>query len=179
MINIIFFQKPLIYILHFSSGRQLKIEIYGTRSSGYIPIVDITACIKVMKVNYPLLLVHFIKPLQHCQVVWIVYHPSPKSDYSVLQESPMYAYFHIWVSVYVVLTSTWDKHFQYLDLMAVHRNIEATTVARNKNFLSRVYLLHTSIHLVFVVIIFVCFQLCIVYPLFFFRTLQTCISCHQ
>ena len=65
----------------------------------------------------------------------------------------------IWVPVYVVMISTKNKHFQWVQLMEVRFNIETTNHTRNKNHLSRVNIFHPSIHLTPVANLFVCFQL--------------------
>ena len=57
-------------------------------------------------------------------------------------------------SVFVVLTSTRDKHFQYLHLFAGQCNIDTTTVSSNQNNLGRVYILRPRILLAFEAIIF-------------------------
>ena len=59
----------------------------------------------------------------------------------------MNADFHIWMSIYDVMTSTQDKYSQWLYLRSVHFNIEGNTQARNKNHLVRVYSLHPNIHI--------------------------------
>ena len=71
---------------------------------------------------------------------------------------------HIWVSVCVVLTSTRHKNAQLLHLKEFDCNIETTTQARNKNNLSRVYLLQNILNITYVPNMFACFQLYIEHP---------------
>ena len=71
---------------------------------------------------------------------------------------------YIWVHACVVLTSTLDNHFQYLHPRSVIWNIETTTLSRNQNHISRVYLLHHSIYIQSAAILSTCFQLDIVHP---------------
>ena len=59
------------------------------------------------------------------------------------------------------------KYFQYFHLLAVQHNIETTNVVRNQNHLSRLYLLHSSTHVVFEAIMFSLFQLDIVHPVWY------------
>ena len=77
------------------------------------------------------------------------------------------------MSVCAFLTSILDKYFQHLHLKAVHFNIEMTTIDKNQNHLSRVYLLHISINLKSAVNMFTCFQLDISNPFTPLQTLQT------
>ena len=87
--------------------------------------------------------------------------------------------FHVWVSVCVILTSTSDDHFQYICLNPVHCNIETTNLDRNKNHLSRVYIIPPSIHIIISSNLFTCFQLSIVHPFCSLKQLPTWISCRQ
>ena len=79
---------------------------------------------------------------------------------------------NIWLYVCVVLTSTWDKNFKWLHLMAVYCNIERTNQTRNQNHLSRLYIFHPNIHLTYVANIFACFQLDIYYSFFSLKQIK-------
>ena len=105
--------------------------------------------------------------------------PQKSMQYSVLHWALMNAECHTWVSVCVVLTSTRDKHFQWIHLTAVYCNIETKNRARNHNHLSRVYLFHTIIHLKYVANLFLCFQLDTYCSFCSLKTIQNWMSCHQ
>ena len=70
------------------------------------------------------------------------------------------------MSACVVLTSTWDNHFQWLHLTAFHWNIETITQARNQDHLVRVYLFPSIIYHTSAASLFSCFQLDIEHPFF-------------
>ena len=67
--------------------------------------------------------------------------------------------FHTWVSVYVALTSTQDKHFKLIHLTEVHWNIDTTNQTINKIIWAGCIYFHTNIHLTSVANMFACFQL--------------------
>ena len=106
----------------------------------------------------------------------IDYNPPPQSQNNALQGALINAEYHIWVSVYFFLTSTWDKHFQWLHLTVVHWNIYTTNQSRNQNNISRVYIFHLNIHLTSVSNMFSYFQLDINYS--FYPLKKSKLGCH-
>ena len=129
--------------------------------------------------SFPLLTLHVTKILQCLMVILNSLSYSSIVTKCCFTGALMTAECHIWVPVYVFLTSTWYNHFQWIYLTAVHWNVVTTTQVRNKNHPSRVYLLHPSIHIKSVANIFGCFQLDIDYPFCSLKTTQTWMSCHQ
>ena len=103
------------------------------------------------------------------RLFWIDYPPPPQSQNNVVQGAQMNEECHIWMSVCAVLTSTWYNHFQWIQLMVVHCNIETTTHDMTQNHPIRVYIFHPSIHLTSIVNLFTCFQLDIDYYLCYLK----------
>ena len=121
---------------------------------------------------------HYIYPLKRWQLILNDFcYYSPNLHDNLLPGAQIIARYHIWVSVFVVLTPTWCKNFQYLKLLKFHCCIEYNTDPRNQIHFSRVYLLHTGMQMILAAILFSCFLLNVMYPFCGLCTPQIWISC--